>query len=68
MPSVQEYVVVNQSKMDVQVHGRQPNGRWITYFFNERRDVVGLASVELNIPLPEIYRRVQFEKNGNREE
>jgi len=68
MPSVQEYVVVNQFKMDVQVHRRQPNGGWITYFFNESKDVVELSSIEMNIPLPEIYRRVQFEKNGSREE
>lgn len=68
MPSVQEYAVVNQFKMDVQVHRRQLNGGWITYFFNESKDVVELSSVEMNIPLPDIYRRVQFEKNGNREE
>lgn len=67
MPSVQEYTVVDQYKMSVEVHRRQPNGSWITYYFNERSDVVELASVELQIPLPEIYRRVQFEKNANRD-
>ncbi len=67
MPSVQEYGVVDQYKMSVEVHRRQPNGGWITYYFNERSEVVELASVELNIPLPEIYRRVQFEKNAARE-
>ena len=31
MPSVQEYVVVEQQKMLVEIHRRQPDGRWITY-------------------------------------
>ncbi|MDQ3489786.1 MAG: Uma2 family endonuclease, partial [Acidobacteriota bacterium] len=67
MPSVHEYVIVDQHRMNVEVHRRQPNGGWITYYFNERSEIVELASVELSIPLPELYRRVQFEKNGSRE-
>jgi len=68
MPSVQEYVVVDQHKMNVEVHRRQPSGGWITYYFNDRTDIVELASVELSIPVPEIYRRVRFEKNARRED
>ena len=67
MPSVQEYVVVDQHTMNVEVHRRQANGGWITYYFNESREVVELASVELSIPLPDLYRRVQFQKNAIRE-
>ena len=54
--------------MDVEVHRRQANGSWITYVFNENDDVVELASVELSIPLPDLYRRVQFQKNASRED
>lgn len=68
MPSVQEYVVVDQHKMNVEVHRRQPNGGWITYYFNEKSDIVELASVDLTIPLPDLYRRVQFDKNARRDE
>ena len=68
MPSVQEYVVVDQHKMNVEVHRRQPNGGWITYYFNESSEIVELASVELSIPVPEIYRRVHFEKHARRED
>lgn len=66
MPSVREYVVIDQHQMNVEVHRRQPNGGWITYYFNEMSDVVELASVELTIPLPELYRRVKFENNASR--
>lgn len=68
MPSVLEYAVVDQHKMNVEVHRRQPNGGLITYYFNDRTDIVELASVELSIPVPDIYRRVQFEKNARRED
>ena len=64
--SLQEYVVVDQYRKKVQVHRRQENGGWITYLFNEDIDVVELSSIDLNIPLPEIYRRVTFEPNADR--
>ncbi|HRH41765.1 MAG TPA: Uma2 family endonuclease [Pyrinomonadaceae bacterium] len=68
IPSLQEYVVVDQYRMEVQVHRRQENGGWITYFFNELDDIVEFTSVDLTIPLPEIYRRVTFEPNADRDE
>lgn len=64
MPSVQEYVIVSQQKMAVEVHRCQPDGRWITYYFNESDDTVEFASIELTLPLTEIYRRVKFESNA----
>ncbi|MGI8640736.1 MAG: hypothetical protein ACR2MG_12425 [Pyrinomonadaceae bacterium] len=63
MPSVQEYVVVEQQKMLVEIHRRQPDGRWITYYFNQNaEEEVEFQSVELTMTLGEIYRRVKFEK------
>jgi Uma2 family endonuclease len=63
MPSVQEYVVVEQQKMLVEIHRRQPDRRWITYYFNQNdEEELEFQSVELKLTLGEIYRRVQFEK------
>ena len=63
MPSVQEYAVVEQEKMHVEIHRRQSDGRWITYYFNQNADEeVEFQSVELKMTLGEIYRRVNFEK------
>lgn len=63
MPSVQEYVVVEQAKMHVEIHRRQADGRWITYYFNQNtEEEVGFESIELTMTLGEIYRRVKFEK------
>jgi Uma2 family endonuclease len=66
--SLQEYVVVDQYRQKIQVHRRQENGGWITYFFDEADEVVELSSIDLNIPLREIYRRVTFEPNANRDD
>ncbi len=66
MPSVQEYAVVEQQKMHVELHRRQPDGRWITYYFNQdENEPVEFQSVELTLTLGEIYRRVKFEKREN---
>jgi Uma2 family endonuclease len=63
MPSVQEYTVVEQEKMHVEIHRRQPDGRWITYYFNQNaEEEVEFQSVELKMTLGEIYRRVRFER------
>jgi Uma2 family endonuclease len=64
--SLQEYVVVDQYQKKVQVHRRQANGGWITYLFNEEVDIVEFSSIDLTIPLPEIYTRVTFEPNADR--
>ena len=63
MPSVQEYAVVEQQKMLVEIHRRQPDGRWITYYFSHENadEEVEFQSVEMTMKLGEIYRRVRFE-------
>ena len=65
MPSVQEYAIVSQDKMNIEVHRRQTNGGWITYYFDESDAEIELQSVKLTLPITEIYRRVRFEKNAN---
>ena len=66
MPSVQEYAVVDQYRMKVEVHRRQPNGSWLTYFFTQPDDSVEFTSVELAFDLPELYQRVRFENDPAR--
>ncbi len=61
MPSVQEYAVIEQIKKLVEIHRRQPDGRWITYYFNQYDETIEFQSVEMTMPLDEIYRRVKFE-------
>jgi Uma2 family endonuclease len=64
MPSVWEYVVVEQQKMLVEIHRCQSDGRWITYYFSHENadEEIEFQSIEMSMPLAEIYRRVRFEK------
>lgn len=62
MPSVQEYVVIEQDKIHIEIHRRQPNGTWITYFYNrsDMDEVIEFQSVGMKTNLAEIYDRVNF--------
>ncbi|MGD9560695.1 MAG: Uma2 family endonuclease [Pyrinomonadaceae bacterium] len=62
VPSVLEYLIVEQDKMHIELHRRQPNGTWITYFYNDNDlDVeIEFESVGLKTDLEAIYRRVTF--------
>ena len=64
IPSVQEYAIVEQDKIHIELHRRQPDGRWITYFYNENDmdEEIEFQSVDLKLTLDEIYRRVRFEE------
>lgn len=63
IPTVQEYVIIEQDKMLVELHRRQPDGRWITYFYNEGDldEQIEFQAVGLSLNLEEIYNRVTFE-------
>lgn len=61
MPSVREYVIIEQEKISVEIHRRQSDGRWITYFFNHNDEEFTLESVDLTLELKEVYRRVKFD-------
>ncbi len=65
MPSLQEYVVVEQKKIAFELHRRQPDGSWITYFFNHNDTEVEFQSVDMTMKLEEIYRRVKFSNQNS---
>jgi Uma2 family endonuclease len=63
IPTVQEYVIIEQDKIKLELHRRQPDGRWITYYYDQsdRDETIEFQSVGLKLNLDEIYRRVKFE-------
>jgi len=62
MPSVQEYVLIEQDKMHIEIHRRQESGTWITYFYNrsDRDEEIRLESIGLSTSLDKIYDRVNL--------
>jgi len=61
IPTLQEYVIVWQEKIQIEIHHRQPDGNWLTYIYSENDDEIELQSVNPKIKIEEIYRRVRFE-------
>ena len=64
MPSVLEYVLIEQDKMHIEIHRRQASGTWITYFYNrsDRDEEIQLESIQLSTSLDKIYDRVTFDE------
>jgi len=61
--SVQEYVIVSQDKPQVETYYRQPEGIWaIGPTITGLDKAVRLRSIELEIPLGEIYAEIEFPK------
>ena len=63
IPTVEEYVIIEQDKMLIELHRRQPDGRWITYYYNETDldEQIEFQAVGISFNLEEIYSRVRFE-------
>jgi Uma2 family endonuclease len=60
LPSLEEYVLVEQDKMQVTVHRRSAN--WLPEVLIEADALLKLASIDFSMPLREVYEGV-FPKN-----
>ncbi len=56
--SLNEYVLVAQDSPHVEVHTRQPDGRWLMWETNDLDGVVPLQSVACSLAVGDIYSRV----------
>jgi Uma2 family endonuclease len=59
--SLQEYAIVWQDEMRIELHRRNNEG-WLTFFFTQPEDEIEFASVKLKTTTAEIYRGVTFEQ------
>jgi Uma2 family endonuclease len=60
IPTFQEYILIDQYKIHVEQMYLETRNKWILSEYNEITDVLKLAKVNAQIPLQEIYRRVEF--------
>lgn len=60
VPSLQEYVLVSQDEPRVEVYFRQPGGSWLFSFYVGLAAVAPLRSVDVDLPLAEVYLNVTF--------
>jgi Uma2 family endonuclease len=59
--SLQEYAIVWQDEMRVELHRRQGEG-WLTFFYTQLEDEVEFTSINLQTTVAEIYRGIKFEQ------
>lgn len=60
IPTFQEYILIEQSRVHVEQMYLETRNKWILSEYNEISDSFKLAKVDLEISLQEIYRRVEF--------
>jgi Uma2 family endonuclease len=60
LPSFQEYILVEQYRWRVLQHLRQESGQWLLSDYEAEGDVVTLTSLDLPLPLSDIYAGVDF--------
>lgn len=61
LPSLRDYVLVNQELSAVECFARQPDGRWLLSEYTGMDSVVFLESLECEIPVSEIYAKVELD-------
>ena len=60
LPSLQEYVLVSQSEPRIEQFLHQPNEEWTLRITTDPTAIISLPSIGCEIPLAEIYDRVEF--------
>jgi Uma2 family endonuclease len=60
IPSLREYLLVSQHRVQVELYSRSADGRWILTDFSALTDSVPLASVDCSLSLAEVYDKVEF--------
>jgi Uma2 family endonuclease len=60
IPSLQEYLLVSQHRVQVELYSRGGDGRWTLTDYSAPTDSVPLPSVGCTLSLAEVYDKVQF--------
>jgi Uma2 family endonuclease len=60
IPSLREYLLFSQHRVQVELYSRSADGRWTLTDFSALTDSVPLASVDCTLSLAEVYDKVEF--------
>jgi Uma2 family endonuclease len=61
IPTFQEYILISQNKVEIDQYLKTGNKRWSLYEYDTEDIELSLKSVELQIPILNIYDKVDFE-------
>ena len=67
LESLTDYVLVSAERTQIDHHVKQANGLWSIQRYDQSADLLQLASVAVELPLAEIYERVEFPGEGEDE-
>jgi len=60
LASLQDYLLIDQYRIHVDSYHKVANGRWLLTEYTAEDDVVTLESINVEIPVRQIYRRVDW--------
>ena len=60
IPSLQQYVLVHQDRAVLELFTRQANGVWLPNLFQGQETSVELASIDVTLPLAEVFEGVDL--------
>jgi len=60
IPTLQEYVVIDQTKIHVEHFYIGEQGKWVLTEYDDPDDVLKLTKVDFEMPLRDIYQRVEW--------
>ena len=60
IPTLREYLTVNQYKIHVEHWSRQSDEQWLSKEFHDLNATIRLASIGIELSVAEIYRKVEL--------
>ncbi|MBN3946572.1 MAG: Uma2 family endonuclease [Nostoc sp. NMS7] len=61
IPSFQEYILIDQYKNHVEQYSKTDGKKWLFSEYEEENSILILSSIQFQIPLSDIYDKVDFE-------
>lgn len=61
IPTFKDYILISSSKVYIEYFHRDENQKWNIKFYDSLEQSVKFEAIEFELPLAEIYRRVNFE-------
>jgi Uma2 family endonuclease len=68
IPTFQEYILIEQTKIAIEQYSKQSNKRWSYTEYDEEDSVLVFSRFQAEVPLVDIYEKVDFEAEEAEEE
>ena len=66
IPSFTEYILVSQYTLKMERFARQPDKSWVYTIYQGEEDILSVETIDCDLPLAEVYRKVRFAEQGAR--